>query len=64
MEKSGKNVPNQWEGHRPQADVALVLKETPMPPQPLDGNPGRGRGRLCFLSPNPSSRDSGVAMGR
>ena len=65
MEKSGKNVPDQWEGHRPQAAVALALKaeETPMPPHILDGNPGRGRGRLCFLSPSPSSRDSGVATG-
>ena len=55
MEKTGKNVPDQWEGRRPQAAVALAVKAeaTPMPPHILGGNPGRGRGGLCVLSPAP-----------
>lgn len=55
MEKTGKNVPDQWEGRRPQAAVALAVKaeETPMPPHILGGNPGRGGVGSAFCPPAP-----------
>lgn len=54
MEKSGKNVPDQWEGHRSQADVALALKaeETPVPPHTLDGTLA-GEGAALLSAPPP-----------
>ena len=64
MEKSGKNVPNQCEGHRSQADVALALKaeETPVPPHTLDGTLAGGGGGSAFCPPTIPPGTLGVAV--